>query len=156
MDLQNYSDRDWQEILDEFRLLVARAGFADWDRATADALIETGDDEPDRRDGFSADGAPLEQLRRYAGEFIRFLKARSRWTLDEDRRSLAHLLTATDGQPIDDFKVVFDDRDETRSLYERVDNTDAMIEELRWFIDELYGEDRDFWDDGAGADGDDR
>lgn len=155
MDLQNYSDRDWQEILDEFRLLVARAGFADWDRATADALSETGDDELDRRDSFSADGAPLEQLRRYAVEFTRFLKARSRWTLDEDRRRLAHLLTATDGQQIDDIKVVFDDRDETRSLYERVDDTDAMIEDLGRFVDELYGEDRYFWDDGAGAEGDD-
>ncbi|KPL66740.1 hypothetical protein SZ64_00650 [Erythrobacter sp. SG61-1L] len=41
MDLENYSDRDWQEVLDEFRLLVVRAGYAEWDGAMADALIES-------------------------------------------------------------------------------------------------------------------
>lgn len=156
MDLESYSDSDWQEVLDEFRLLVARAGYAEWDGAMADALIESDEEPLDRRPGVAVDSSSLDELRRYVAAFMRLLKGRTGEALDKQRRSLSSLLRTTDGLPVTDFAVAFGDRGGMRRLDERLDGNAAMMEELRHFLDELYGEDRDYWEGAAEADGGDR
>lgn len=156
MDLKNYSDRDWQEVLDEFRLLVVRAGYAEWDSAMADVLIESDEEASVGRPGVAADILPLDELRRYVAAFMRLLKGRTGETLDMQRSSLGSLLRTTDGLPVTDFAVSFGDRGGTRRLDESLHANTAMIEELRRFLDELYGEDRDYWDAPAEDDGGDR
>jgi len=155
MDIDEFSDGEWREVFEELRLLVQRAGYADWDMAMVESLDAS---DPDDRFAASAEVAVRpanHELRRYTEEFMRFLKSRSRWTLDERRNSLGNILHTVDGQPVEDFSVVFGERE--RSLYERTDNIEAMIDQLNRFHAEISGEDTSFWsnapedpDDGAG------
>jgi hypothetical protein len=146
MDIDEFSETQWGEVLEELRLLVQRAGYADWDIAMAESLDEGRDrDGRASKDVKLAEGSAHQQLRRYTEEFMRFLKSRSRWTLEEHRRSLGRLLHTTDGAPVEDFTVVFDERE--RSLYEHTDQIEAMVDELNRFHAEIGGESTGFWID---------
>ena len=147
MQVQEFSNSEWRDIFDEFRLLVVRAGFAEWDNATAEALDDLNDTDAGKDRSFQQ--PPVEQLRRYAAEFMHFLKARSRWNLETKRAELGRLLRTEDGAPVHDFSVVFEER--RQSLEERADETDAMIDLLNQFLAELHGERTDFW--GAAPEG---
>ncbi|MEO7690845.1 MAG: hypothetical protein ABIS51_16305 [Sphingomonas sp.] len=145
MDTRQFSEAEWRDIFDEFRFLVQRAGYADWDLAMELAIEERRIDSEDVRLEAAPDQPALDELRRYAGEFMRFLKSRSRWTLDQQRERLGNFLRTDEGQPVDTFAVAFGD--DQRSLYERTDDIDAMIENLRRFVAEIHGDDSGFWDE---------
>jgi hypothetical protein len=146
MGINEFSEAQWREVLEEFRLLVQRAGYADWDMAMAQSLDEGRDrDVRAFEDVKLAGESAHDQLRLYTEEFMRFLKSRSPWTLEEHSRSLGRLLHTTDGAPVEGFTVVFDERE--RSLYERSDQFEAMIEKLNRFHAEISGESTGFWID---------
>lgn len=143
MNIDEFSDGEWREVFEELRLLVQRAGYADWDMAMVESLEAS---DPDDRFAASAEFAvrPANyELLRYTEEFMLFLKSRSRWTLDERRNSLGNILHTADGQPVEDFSVVFGEREQ--SLYDRTDEIEQMIEQLNRFHAEISGEDTDFW-----------
>lgn len=151
MNSEDFSEREWQDIFDEFRWLVVRAGYSDWDASAMDALADERDEgELVRRDRTGATPA-VEQLRQYTTAFMRFLKARSRYASGPRLDQLGALLRTEDGSPVQDFMVDFEGRD--RRIFEGDDNPDAMIETLARFLAELNGEDGAFWngDDEAGA-----
>jgi len=152
MDTENFSDGEWQEVFEEFRLLVVRAGYTDWDASAMDALA----DEIEDRDSARFDRVPrlfpVEQLRRYAGAFMLFLKARSRYARDERREQLGSLLHTEAGMPVEDFLVDISGRE--RPIFTDEDDPDGMINELGRFLAELNGEDGAFWDDAPDGGGD--
>ncbi len=150
MNVDDYSEAEWQDVLDEFRLLVVRAGYTEWDAATIEAIVEGYEDDDGARFDSIPTLPPVEQLRRYAAAFMRYLKARSRYARDERRVQLDNLLRTEAGAPVNDFLVDFEGRE--RSIFEIDDDPDAMIEELRRFLDELSGEDGRFWDEGQERD----
>lgn len=145
MNVDDYSEAEWQDILDEFRLLVVRAGYTEWDAATIEVIFEGYEDGDGSRFDRTPTPPPVEQLRRYVTAFMRYLKARSRYARDERRAQLTDLLRTEAGTPVDDFLVDFDGRE--RSIFEIDDDPDAMIELLGRFLDELNGEDGRFWND---------
>jgi hypothetical protein len=141
LDLQEFSEEDWRNILEEFRLLVVRAGYADWDASMAAALSEAEEDR-ERFDPLPRQPA-VESLRNYTAAFMRYLKARSRYTLDERRHELGNLLHTTSGAPVEDFVLDIDGRE--YSIFAGEDDPDSMIEVLQRFLAELHGENTDFW-----------
>lgn len=143
VDIDEFSDGEWREIYEELRLLVQRAGYADWDMAMAESLAA---DDPEDRVAASAEFGvrPANyELRRYTEEFMRYLKSRSRWTLDERQKSLGNILHTADGQPVENFSVIFGERE--RSLYERTEDIEKMIDQLSRFHAEISGENTSFW-----------
>lgn len=150
MNVDEFSQAQWRDILDELRLLVVRAGYADWDAAMAETLGE----ERAEIESRAFDGVPIRQssheLRRYAEAFRRFLKARSRETLAERRRQLSSLLHTVDGEPVDQIVLSIDGRE--LPIGEGYDDPDAMIAELGRFLATITGEDDAFWEEGEGDD----
>lgn len=144
MDTRDFSEAEWRDILDEFRLLVQRAGYADWDLAMALSIEEQRRD-PERQLEGARDQPTLDELRRYAGEFTRFLKSRSRWVLDQQHERLGSILLTDEGQPVVTVAVAFGE--DRSSLYERTNEIDAMIAALGLFIAEIHGDDSDFWEE---------
>lgn len=149
MDTQDFTNDEWQDMLDEFRLLVMRAGFADWDAAMAVALNDFGDLDG-RRIPIGAEAAifelpAIERLRLYARQFMTFLKSGSRWPIDENRARLAGLLRTENDTPVDNIFVSFNERREP--IDARADDIAAMVDEIGRFLNELHGEDTGFWDD---------
>lgn len=151
MDTQDFTDDEWRDMLDEFRLLVVRAGFADWDAAMALAL-----DDFEGLDGrrFAVgiggeavvfDGLPVERLRIYARQFMTFLKSGARWSVDENRGRLARLLRTENDTPVEGVFVSFDDQ--RAPIDARAGDITAMVDEVSRFLSEIYGEDTAFWDD---------
>lgn len=147
MDTQEFSEEEWRSVLDEFRLLVVRAGYAAWDAAMIESLAE--DDESSER--LRIDREPtrpaVEDLRRYAGAFMRYLKSRSSYAYEERRGQLADLLHTADGAPVS--RIVLNIEGEERPIFADSDGSDAMIEELGRFLGALDGEDGGFWENGT-------
>lgn len=86
----DFEDRDWRETLAELRLMVAAAGFGDWDVQAAAALD----------DGVEGRPNPRRQLLSYARSFETFLKVRSAWNLERMRTGLGELLRDEEGHPV--------------------------------------------------------
>lgn len=152
MDSKEFSEEEWQEVFDEFRMLVVRAGYSDWDTSAMEALADETDEGDGRRYDRPSAIAPVEQLRHYAAAFRRFLKARSRAARSERLGQLGELLHTESGEPVQDFLVDFEGHD--RAIFKGDDDPDGMIEMLGRFLDELDGKDGAFWTDGPGGDGD--
>ncbi|MGK2909528.1 MAG: hypothetical protein ACSLE1_06985 [Sphingobium sp.] len=89
-DFEDFDDGDWHETLAELRLMVAGAGFSEWDAASAIALEEH----------VEGRAHPRWLLQRYAESFVSFLKVRSRWNLDRMRENLGGILHVADGRPV--------------------------------------------------------
>ncbi|CAH0496439.1 hypothetical protein [Novosphingobium sp. CECT 9465] len=150
MDISEFSDGEWQEIFDELRLLVQRAGYGEWDRATIESLgddFEDGERAPFDRLGMLP---PHEQLERYTRNFISFLKLRSRPIREKQAERLAAFLRTESGAPVREIQVDFEGRD--LPLFEGDDDPDGMIEELAMFLSEISGESTAFWDAAAAED----
>jgi hypothetical protein len=152
MNTEDFSDSEWQDVLDEFRLLVVRAGYTDWDASAMEALADEIEDGSGARHDRVPVITPVEQLRRYAGAFMRYLKARSRYARDERFGQLGNLLHTEGGAPVEDFLVDFEGRD--RPIFAGEDDPDGMIDVLARFLAELNGEDGTFWDNGPDGLGD--
>lgn len=148
MNREDFSDEEWQEVFDEFRLLVVRAGYSDWDASAMEALAdetgEAGDTRYERVSALPAAG----QLHRYAAAFMRFLKARSRTARDDRRGQLGRLLHSESGAPVEDFMVDFEGRE--RAIFGGDDDPDGMIATLANFLAELDGDDGAFWNEDIG------
>ena len=95
MDPDAFDDEEWQFLLDELRMLVVRAGFADWDSAMAQCLTEP-DEETAPVDALIAP-SPHTQLRNYTERFMRFLKVDSAWARERRRETLGSLVQTPDG-----------------------------------------------------------
>ena len=153
MDTELFSDPEWQDVLDEFRILVSRAGYADWDAAAIEALDDEAEDGDGLRDERVRYVPPVEQLRRYARAFSLFLKVRSRDAQELRRVQLGNILRTADGAPVENVVVDFDGREQ--SVFAGEGDPDAMIAEIGRLLAELDGEDGAFWNDDADDRGDD-
>ncbi len=150
MQIDAFSEEEWQEIFDELRLLVQRAGYGEWDRATMDSL---GDDSEDTlRAPFERRGMlpPHTQLERYTKDFIGFLRLRSKEAQARQRIMLSEFLQTESGAPVDDIRVDFEGR--SLSLDESGDDPDAMIAALDTFLHEIAGENTAFWSEADAED----
>jgi hypothetical protein len=87
---EDFEDRDWRETLAELRVMVAGAGFGDWDAQAASAL----EDEVEGRSN------SREHLLAYARSFEAFLKVRSIWSLKRMRAGLGEVLRDEEGRSI--------------------------------------------------------
>lgn len=143
MNIEDFSEDEWQSVFDEFRLLVVRAGYADWDASAMDSLNDEADELTSARDDRPDVITAVDQLRRYSAAFSRFLKARSRYASEERLGQLGKLLETESGMPVEGFLVDFGRRD--RAIFKGDDNPDAMIAILGRFLAELNGEDGTFW-----------
>lgn len=151
MNSEDFNEDEWQDVFDEFRLLVVRAGYSDWDASAMEALADE-TDARDRRYDRSEAMSQVEQLRRYTAAFMRFLKVRSRYAREERLGQLGKLLHTESGEPVTDFIVDFAGHD--RLIFKGDDDPDAMIETLGRFLAELHGEDGAFWDDDSSGEAD--
>lgn len=153
MQVDEFSEEEWQEIFDELRLLVQRAGYGDWDRATINSLsddFEDGERAPFERRGLLP---PHTQLERYTKDFIGFLRLRSKETQARQRTELAKLLQTESGAPVEDIRVDFEGR--ALLLDESEDDPDAMIAALNTFLHEIVGEETQFWSEAEAEDRED-
>lgn len=150
MQVDEFSEEEWQEIFDELRLLVQRAGYGDWDRATIDSLSD--DFEDVERAPFERRGMlpPHMQLERYTKDFIGFLRLRSKETRERQRNALEGLLRTETGTPVADVRVDVEGR--ALSLDESGDDPDAMIAALNTFLHEIAGEETQFWSEAEAED----
>ncbi len=146
MDTREFSEEEWQDVFDEFRLLVQRSGYANWDLAMELAIEERRAGAADSSiEAADANEPALSDLRLYASEFMLFLKSRSHWTLNQQRERLGSLLLTEEGDPVDTFEVEFGE--DRRSLSGESEEVDAMIEFLRSFVAMIHGDDGGFWED---------
>lgn len=148
MDISEFDQEEWQQILDEFRLLVMQSGFSDWDSAMVQALDEAGVMDPDR-ELQSHTRSPVDQLRFYAREFTYFLKTRSNWAQDHRSNELSELLRTESGDVVKSCIVDFHGR--RISLSETNGDIDKMINFLGQLQLELSGEPSQFWSDETGG-----
>jgi hypothetical protein len=142
MDVEEFSDDEWQDVFDELRLLINGAGFAEWDIAMIAALDEEfpSEAEIDR----PVHGGAHARLVNYGQSFMGLLKTTSRYNLDRSREALGSLLINESGRPVD--TVLIDVGGRTISLFD-ASPTDPMIEMLQQFLGTITGQDDAFWDD---------
>lgn len=120
---EDFDSEDWRETLAELRLMVAGAGFGDWDATAAVALDEDVEERVD----------PRQQLQRYAQNFTSFLKVRSAWNLGRMREDMGRLLRDVEGRPVLE-AVVGDDRTVDVDDILGGPTTDGLIEEMNAFL----------------------
>lgn len=125
----DFDDRDWRETLAELRLMVAGAGFGDWDSQAAAALTDALEGRPD----------PRVQVLRYARSFASFLKVRSAWNLQRLRVDLGEILRDEDGRPVAGAVVVDAYGDRTEEILEER-TSDALLNVVEAFADAVAGE----------------
>lgn len=63
MNTEGFSEDEWQAVFDEFRLLVVRAGYADWDASAMELLADEADERPSTRDDRPVAIPAVDQLR---------------------------------------------------------------------------------------------
>lgn len=128
-EFDNFDDRDWRETLAELRLLVAGAGFSDWDSQAAAALHDSLDGRPD----------PKVQVLWYVRSFGSFLKVRSARNLERLREDLGEILRDEDGRPVTGAVVVDAYGDRTDEVLEG-QTSDGLLEVLTAFANAVAGE----------------
>lgn len=126
---EDFDDRDWRETLAELRLMVAAAGFGEWDSQAAAALD----------DDFETHPNPRKQLLSYTRSFETFLNVRSASNLQRMSAALGKVLHDEVGRAVTGAVVVdaYDDRTD-----EVIDGqtSDGILKEVRAFSNEVSGE----------------
>ncbi|QSR19732.1 hypothetical protein [Novosphingobium sp. KA1] len=125
----DFEDRDWRETLAELRLMVAGAGFGDWDAQAAAALD----------DDFQSFASPRSQLTTYVRSFESFLRVRSEWNLERMRARLGEILRDEEGRPVTGAIVVDAYGDRADDILDgRI--SDGLLEVVTAFSNALAGE----------------
>lgn len=125
MDLADLGDDDWEELLSELRLLVARSGFSAWDAAMASHLDDT---ENFELDGSVPQQAGLTRLELYTVGFIGFLKI---GTTGAAAERIANFRMLVEGAEDAAFQP---ERAEAVSLASGSEEIDAMVTEMSGFL----------------------
>ena len=116
--MEDFSEGEWQSILDELRILVIGSGFAQWDEAMMAALEE-------EEDSIGAQ----DTLVRYGRDFVMFLKVRSEASMRGMRDRLDGLVRQEGGEPV--ASVLLESRlDDSQELLSYGDTSDAFTIEL--------------------------
>ena len=128
-EFDDFDDEDWRATLAELRLLVASAGFAEWDAAMAASLEEGGEEGQ----------TPRADVREYALSFARFLKVRSSSNLERMRDELGSLVQDREGRPV---KGASMGGEEERREYDVLggEPSDTLLEEVVAFANAVAGE----------------
>lgn len=132
---QGFDDHDWRETLSELRLMVASAGFGDWDVAAAAVLDEDGERGQN----------PRMRLFQYARLFASFLAARSELNLARMREELGEILRDENGRPVTGAIVVDEHRDRIDEILEGPPS-DRLLEVVNAFANAVDGQGRYFDD----------
>ncbi len=117
-----FSDDEWNDLLDTLRIEVIRAGYADWDRS-AFAAMET--------DGRAA------AVEDYLTSLIRLLKIGSGPYRTGLRSALSNLVQDADGRPVAEAYLVDDEGYEQASLLDGR-STDQLLAGLTGVHDDLF------------------
>lgn len=93
---EDFDDQDWRETLAELRLMVAGAGFSEWDAHAGSALDDNIKGRPN----------PKMQVIWYSRAFGSFLKVRSARNIRRLREGLGEILFDEENRPVTDAVMV--------------------------------------------------
>jgi hypothetical protein len=135
--LEGFEDNDWDDILEELRVLVISSGFGHWDEAMFAHIEEEGELNP------------RSVLIYYLDEFMAFLSVRSTDRLKKLSDRLGDYVSLESGEPLRGASLVIERRQadipEDRLRRREIDllegeTSDAFIKELWTFRVAIVGE----------------
>lgn len=145
MDSLDFDDDELQEIFSHLRILVIRAGYADWDKSTMDWLLERDFEEATEETAVRR-RVILEEIIDYSNYFSEYLRVRSTSSIAAHKEMLSEVLHTNDGEKSVDSAILETDEGREQSLLQSDANVDKMLDVLNSFTALLEGQPNNFFD----------